>query len=708
MPLKLLHIVIFLLSFLSISAQNVIQEVDESRAEFLSDSVVTENVPEGIYAWNIDRRFGVVKQVPFDTVPHLFPREALTDGKTSRYNFTGNLGAPRVSRIFIDEAPTSFNGQFIFKSPFSYFLKDTEDILFTNTKSPFTNITYHECGNKQHGEDHITANFAVNAGKKTGFGFRLDYLYGRGYYDAQATSMFNGMVFGSHISERYKLHIYYSANHLKIAENGGIENDAYETTPESFPTSYSEADMPTSLNKTWNKLNVNTFYLTHSYNIGYTRFLDKKGNVVRLESNRLASKFYQADSLATNGTKGADSLSVTLTPQFVPVTQLTHTFRVDHHNRRFLSNASKTIGENYFQEYFWTGDSANDYTKYLRVENTLAIELREGLNKWMKAGIRLFAKHEFQRFTLPDLQEGRLYDKGYTENYIYLGAQIIKTTGRTFRYNLLGELRTTGKRWGEFNIEGQATLQVPFLKDSLRLSLQGYVRNERPSFYYHHYHARNAWWDTDLDNQFRARISFDASWRDTHLQLFLENIQKYTYFQEHLSPYTTDEGLQRYRAAVSVAQKKGNLQLFGATLRQNFHWGIFHWDNELTLQATTDSEAFPLPLFSAWTNVYLKFRIAKVLNTEFGADMTFFTKYYAPAYSPTIAQFASQDTSERIKLGAYPIINAYLNFHLKRTRFYLMLTHLNYSHGSGKPFLVPHYPLNRLIIRLGISWNFIN
>ena len=703
---KLLNIAIFALTPFTVNAQNIIQQNDEELRGYTSDSIVTEGVPEGIYAWNIERRFGTVRQTDFDTIPHLFPREALTDGMTSRYNFTGNLGAPRISRFFIDEEQTSFNGQFIFQRPYSYFLKDTENIFFTNTKSPFTNITYHECGNKQHGEDHITAAFAVNAGKKTGMGFRLDYLYGRGYYDSQATSQFNGMIFGSHLGERYQLHTYYSANHLKTAENGGIENDAYETMPESFPTNYSEADMPTNLQKTWNKLNVNTFYLTHSYNLGFTRYRDKNGNIVKEERSKLAEKLSSLDTIKTVTSAQGDTAK--LTPEFVPVTQLIHTMRIDHNNRRFQSNAPRETGEAYFKDYYWVADTASDYTKYLHIENTLAIELREGFNKWMKTGIRLFAKHEFYKFTLPTFQNGSLGSEKYTENYIYLGAQLLKATGRTFHYSVLGELRTSGDRWGEFNVEANASLQFPMLRDTVRLALEGYIRNERPAFYFRHYHARNAWWDNNLDNQLRTRVGMKASWRDTHLHLFLENMQKYTYFQEQLAPYTNDDGLQRYRAGVGVVQKKGNLQLMGATLRQDLSWGILHWDNELSLQATTDKEAFPLPLFSAWTNLYIKFSIAKVLHTELGADMTFFTKYYAPTYSPVIGQYASQDTSERIKIGGYPIINAYLNFHLKRTRFYVMVTHLNYSHGSGKPFLVPHYPINRLVLRLGISWNFIN
>ena len=114
-----------------------------------------------------------------------------------------------------------------------------------------------------------------------------------------------------------------------------------------------------------------------------------------------------------------------------------------------------------------------------------------------------------------------------------------------------------------------------------------------------------------------------------------------------------------------------------------------------------------MPAFTGYTNLYLLFRIAKVLRTEFGADLRYFTEYYAPTYSPVIGQYCLQDPAERVKVGNYPVVNVYVNFHLKHTRFYFMASHVNRSSG-GRPFLVPHYPLNEMVIRLGLSWNFFN
>ncbi len=705
------------------------------------DTVQKVDVPVGVYVWKIEPRFGTVMPAEPDTVPHLFPNTAFTSGVRGHYNYTGNLGAPRMSRIFTDRRTTAFANPFIFEKPYSFFVTQPEQLLFINTKSPFMNITYHECGNKQNGEDRVKAIFAVNSGKRLGMGFKLDYLYGRGYYESQSTAHFNGTLFASYIADQYQLHAMYYANHLKNSENGGIESDDYVTRPETFPTAYGTADMPTRLSKTWNKLNVNTFYLTHRYTLGFRRYRDKEGNVVRVAAQETRSKLLdraldlKGDSTAhstaaASGTASADSAAAgrgvlaavpaekggngeeeeldmqDLTPEFVPVGGFIHTLRFDHNNRRFLSNLQRSEGsDGYYNDFYLPGDSANDFTKYEHLQNLLAFELREGFNKWVKSGMRLYARHDFYRYTLPDELRRTA---SFTENHFTVGAQLLKEQGRFFHYKLLGELRTSGTDWGEFNVTADADFNVRLAKDTLRFRLNGYVRNEQPSFYYRHYHARNAWWDNSLDKVLRASAGGELRYKRTRIGANIETLQNYAYFQEHQYPYQNAEGVNLARYGVSVGQTGKNIQVISATLGQDFRLGILNWENEVTWQMSSDKELMPLPALNVYSNIYLLFRIAKVLRTELGADVRYFTEYNAPAYSPIIGQYALQDAAQRIKVGNYPCVNVYANFHLKHTRFYIMGSHVNYSNGGGRPFLLPHYPLNRMVMRLGVSWNFFN
>ena len=155
---------------------------------------------------------------------------------------------------------------------------------------------------------------------------------------------------------------------------------------------------------------------------------------------------------------------------------------------------------------------------------------------------------------------------------------------------------------------------------------------------------------------------------------------------------------------VSPMQCSDNIQIISANLRQNFALGILHWDNDVTYQTCSHTDVLPLPKVSLYTNLYLRFKIAKVLKTEFGADMKYFTEYEAPDYSPVVGMFMNQNQLKKTKIGNYPLISVYANFDLKRTRFYIMYHHANQS--DGRYFWAPGYPMNPSSIRFGLSWNF--
>ena len=106
----------------------------------------------------------------------------------------GNLGSPRQNRIFIDRAEPS---EFIFLAPYDKFIVQPSKFHFTSTLSPITNLSYSTAGDRTDGEDQFKALFAINAGKKWGFGFKFDYLYGRGYYSNQNTSHINYSFWGA-------------------------------------------------------------------------------------------------------------------------------------------------------------------------------------------------------------------------------------------------------------------------------------------------------------------------------------------------------------------------------------------------------------------------------------------------------------------------------------------------------------------------------
>jgi len=151
-----------------------------------------------------------------------------------------------------------------------------------------------------------------------------------------------------------------------------------------------------------------------------------------------------------------------------------------------------------------------------------------------------------------------------------------------------------------------------------------------------------------------------------------------------------------------------------ASLSQDFTFGPLNWESVITYQNSSNKTVLPVPTLNLYSNVYLRFKIAHVLRCDFGADVRYFTKYYASDYVPSLGQYAVQTNTNttgsdsRVEIGNYPVVNVYANFHLKHTRFFIMMSHLNAGTGKKNYFYTPHYPLNQSILRFGLSWNFFN
>lgn len=743
--------------------------ISQRSSRNMADSLGTDKeIPKGIKVWTVDQRFGDRRQAELDTMSYMYPNTIFTTGLRGEYNTTGNLGAPRINRIFINRAETD---QFLFTQPYDYIVSPVDQFHFTNTLSPFTNLDYNTAGNRTNGEDHFKAKFAVNAGKRLGVGFNVDYLYGRGFYSSQSTSHFKYLMYGSYIGDRYQAHLIFSTITQKVTENGGITNDEYIKHPEGFDDNYATNEIPTVLERNWNRNNNLHVFLTHRYNLGFSRKVKMSKEEIEARKFAMASqkenqaqkdleearrkakregrefdekKFKKqtfsgrpdnarvvntsvptdststkapSERIAVNGKAAADSLraleakaaqdTMWMKNEYVPVTSFIHTMKFDTYRR--IYQAYETPKDFYADTFNpagnYPGDSIYDKTTHYRVQNTFAISLLEGFNKWAKAGLKAFVTSDLRHFTLPTETE---IAKAYNEHNLSIGGQLIKSQGKTLHYDATLETGLTGKDAGQMKIDADADVNFALFGDTVRLQASGFFHRLNPTFYYRHYHSKHFWWDNDdMSKIIHTRIEgkFGYEKTKTTVRVVFDNIKNHTFFA---MGYNVTDDFGRTGNTLSVVQKSGAISLLTLELQQKLKLGPLHWDNVITYQKSSDDMALPVPDLNIYTNLFLRFKIARVLKCDFGADARFFTKYYAPDYSPALGQYAVQTGENRTEVGNYPIVNVYANFHLQRTRFFVMMSHINAGQGKPDYFLAPHYPLNQRIFRFGVSWNFYN
>ncbi|MDR2495916.1 MAG: putative porin [Tannerellaceae bacterium] len=653
-----------------------------------------------LIAWKLTEDLGEPYMAAQDSGYLNYGNSTLVEAQSLALGYVGNVGSPAQTKIFFDRKEAR---DFTFADPYDYYITTPVNAAFYDTKIPYTNAYYSQAGGGADREDRIGGILTWNIGKRLNLGAETDYIYGRGLYQSIGTKLLSYRIFGSYRTERYELNAYLSNFNFVNAENGGLTNDRYITNPEEFIVGRQEVprkEYPVRMTGTWNRVRGKQYFLTHRYNLGFVRTTE-------------------ADTIT-----GREASEV-----FVPVSAIIHTFEYEDFFRRFISDLDPaaidpvylipSAGSDYnpdrqrLRYVYGIDESLNDVASSWQVANTLALAMREGFSDWAKFGLTAFARFENRRFRLPVRIPGLRYDEtdgsgpapqpdrldypideNHSEFSTFLGAELAKRRGTILTYDARGELCMIGSDLGEFRFTGQLQTTFPLFGREAAVSAGGYLKNIRPAFFHRYHHSRYFWWDPltrPLGNMQQLRLEGKVQLDYTHTTLAagIESIQKHIYFNT--------KGLPE--------QHDGNIQVVSARLEQNIYHRSFGWENRIAFQ-TSSSDVLPLPQLSAYTNLYVGFKLAKVLSIQTGVSALYHTRYYAPYYEPATQQFILQTEKE---IGHYPLINAYFNFHLKQARFFAMAYNLG-STFIKEPayFSMLHYPMNPMVIKLGVSVVFNN
>ncbi|MCC8199544.1 MAG: putative porin [Tannerellaceae bacterium] len=612
---------------------------------------------------------------PMDTMRLNTAQSTLPDNKSLAVGYLSNLGAPAQTKLFSERKEAR---DFIFADAYDYYITTPENALFYDTKIPYTNILYTQAGSAQNKEDQFKGVLTTNFGKKVNIGGEMDYIYSRGFYNSNGNKMLSYRLFGSYRSDKYEWNGYLSNFNFVNYENGGLSDDEHLTNPDKFIDNRrpeDTKDYPVRYFDTWNRVRGKQYFFTHRYNLGFYRTLEE-----------VDEEGYEKEL-------------------FIPVSSIIHTFDYEDNRRHFTSDMPGI--DTCYTNIYGLDPYLSDRTSMWNLKNTFGLSIREGFQDWAKVGLTAFIRFEKRKYKLPITMEGTESQPGtigntnttqllditlaeiYDEFSTYVGAELAKTQGELFTFNARGELAVIGDDLGELRIEGDIRSQFPLFKKEASVKATGYIKNLTPAFYQRHNHSRYFWWDHSFKNIQQIYVGGEVDLRSTGTTLSagVESIQNYVYFGS--------DGLPK--------QYDSNLQVVTARLKQDVRYKAFGWETDIAYQLSSDQDVLPLPDFSAYTNMYIHFKLFKVLTMQLGADLHYHTKYYAPYYEPATQQFQLQWDQERVKIGGYPLINAYLNLHLKQARFFIMAYNLSSQFVSPNYFSLAHYPLNPMMLKLGIS-----
>ena len=148
------------------------------------------------------------------------------------------------------------------------------------------------------------------------------------------------------------------------------------------------------------------------------------------------------------------------------------------------------------------------------------------------------------------------------------------------------------------------------------------------------------------------------------------------------------------------------MSVMTATLKKDFQIWKLHLDHQAMLQLSSDQEVLPLPLLALNFRYYLQFDVVeKVMQMQIGANGTYTTAWYAPAYNPVLGVFHNQYEN---KYGNCPYIDAFINIQWKKASIFIKAVNVNmgWPNKSADYFSAAGYIAPQSAIKFGITWPF--
>lgn len=615
-----------------------------------------------IYCWRSEGPVGYKTEGALDTSMAEFYVNNRALKQTVTLQTLGNLGSPSQSAIFADRSNKT---DYIFFRPYQMFYRSIDEIQYYNTKIPFSFVDYYGGGTHNRDNRSIDGLFTVNANAKLNFGMYGNWVKAYGPYVSLSTKYRNAGFFSSYQGGKFEYMAALSFNGFESYESGGFTDDKYIVDPKNTGN-MDPVNIPVFTdNNAWNKVHNWNSYLNLKKHFGIERDIE-----------------VAKDSFKT---------------EFIPVTSIFYTFKSEADWRRYYERGLDADIDSFYHSYGLNDkllcDSLNtvDSTHFWRMQHSVGITLNEEFNKLMKFGLAAYLTFDIKKYSYWDKERslasgpvthyndslGHLMNPMYSSTYkkkLGIGAKLSKHSGEAITYDFYGEyfFLDEKERAGSLNLGGSLSSKAYWGKQRVEIEANASYVRECPDFFEEHYFSNHIEWNRDFD--YRNTISVDGTLRFPTFAFYdklglsmtatMKNLSNYIYWGKDATP----------------SQYDGTIQLLSLAIRERASVWRFHWDNDLVLQKCSNETILPLPSLNWYSAAYLRFdNIFKVLNLQFGVDARWNSAYYAPNYLPATGQFFLQNPENEHygKYGDYLQMNLFLNFHLKRARFYVELNHLN-------------------------------
>ncbi len=544
-------------------------------------------------------------------------------------------------------------------TPFNAYFTTPDNILFYNTRTPFTRFTYsgNPFANRQFEELNIEALHSQNITPEWNAGVMYRHYGGRGLMANEATDNRMFTLFTSYSGKRYFAQAGYIYNGSHNRLNGGMTDDAFV-----LDTVMDVRTIPVNLASANDVIKTNTFFVTQSLGIPL-HFLRKKE---------------VADTLRTGeGT----------------IVYLGNSLEYTTAERIYKDNIALTdsVGRAYYNNQFYidpttSNDSIHSTLFDARVFMTLQPFTADFIISKIGGGIgyRYLSNYAFQQsFYLRPAHNN-------SQHNLFLYANASGNFKQYFSWSGFVRYYLSGYNQNDLFVNGNATISLYPIEQGIHLWGKFTIDSRMPDSYLQNYYSNHVQWNNHFGKTTETKIQAGINiplWQ-LNVSVGQSVLNAPVFFNANALPEQSDE-------LVSI---------LSASIEKNFRAWLVHFDNRLLIQYSSHQNIVPLPLVALNSSIYLETEVVKnVLTAQIGGDIYFNTKFHAYNYHPAAGAFYTQNARE---IGNYPNIDAFINLKWKQATLFIKMVNVGQGWPDRGYFSALHYVKPERTLKLGISWPF--
>ena len=527
---------------------------------------------------------------------------------------------------------------------------EVEDIKYFHLPTPVTDLYYRSVF--QQGQQ-LDAFFSMNTSERLNFSIGYKGVRSLGQYlnSLVSTGNFRAAISYRTKNDKYHIRAHWVAQDLLNEENGGLTQQALSQFLSEDNEFAEREQLGVNLNDTENILDGTRVYLNHHFDLLHRKdslhnYSLRVGHIFNSEN-----KFYQLTQNTSSDLFG-DS--------FNQGSFRDRTDQEEVYNELFLTYEDEKLGQLTFQ--------ANALSYDYGYKTTIIVDQdQDGVNE-----------------VIPDQLQGTNLSigGGYSNkigNLAIDGDARVNVAGAFDGFNVHGNIA--------YDIKGQGHLKASILSNSRPANYNHLLSQSNYVNYIWHNEPN---YDNVKTNTLQGTFT-SKKW--ANIDVSASTINDYTYFG-----LTTD-------SLVTSLQSQEAVNHLKITANKEFKYRKYALDATVTLQDVSGAEGvLNVPDVVTRGSLYFSDRLfKKALLFQTGVTFNYFTKYHLNGYDPVLAEFFVQNTQE---LGAFPLIDVFVNMKVRQTRIFVKAEHINSGFTGNDFFSAPGYPYRDFNVRFGLVWNF--